>query len=148
MRLIDADALLKQILETTNTEENAWMLTLLTGIVHDAPTVRELPSISTEDTSYQRLMEINRDLIERNTNLAEEAKKLARLNDCLVALCEALMKKMTPLPIQKHGHWITVSKGNPHYKCSCCGTDRYMNFTPNYCSECGARMDEEVKKHE
>ena len=146
MRLIDADALLKQILETTNTGENAWMLTLLTGLVHDAPTVRKLPSVSTEDASYQRLMEINRDLIERNTNLAEEAQMLARVNDHLTTLCVALMKKMTPLPIQKHGHWI--SHGDGHYTCSCCRTPRHMNFVPNYCSECGARMDEEVKKDE
>ena len=52
------------------------------------------PSASTEDTAYQRLMEIYRDLIERNTKLAEEAQKLARFNDHLTALCEALMKKV------------------------------------------------------
>jgi hypothetical protein len=52
--------------------------------------------------------------------------------------------KMTPLPVQKHGHWISVIKDNGHYSCSCCGTGRYMNFVPNYCSECGAKMDEEV----
>ena len=52
--------------------------------------------------------------------------------------------KMTPLPVQKHGHWISL--GDAHYTCSCCRTPRHMNFVPNYCSECGARMDEEVKQ--
>lgn len=52
------------------------------------------PSTSTEDTSYQRLMAMNRDMIERNTRLAEEAQKLARFNDNLTRLCEALMKKV------------------------------------------------------
>jgi hypothetical protein len=94
MRLIDADALLTQILETTNTEENAGMLRLLTGLVNDAPTVRKLPSTPAEDTSYQRLMAMNRDMIERNTRLAEEAQKLAQFNDNLTRLCEALMKKV------------------------------------------------------
>jgi hypothetical protein len=37
---------------------------------------------------------MNRDLIERNTNLVEEAQKLARFNDHLTLLCEALMKKV------------------------------------------------------
>ena len=52
------------------------------------------PSASTEDTAYQRLMEIYRDLIERNTKLAEEAQKLAQFNDNLARLCEALIKKV------------------------------------------------------
>ena len=47
MRLIDADKLLKQIIETTNTEENAGMLILLTGLVNDAPTAMKW--ISVED---------------------------------------------------------------------------------------------------
>lgn len=59
----------------------------------NAPAENE-PSTSTEDTAYQRLMEIYRDLIERNTKLAEEAQKLAQFNDHLTALCEALMKKV------------------------------------------------------
>lgn len=59
----------------------------------NAPAENE-PSVSTEDTAYQRLMAMNRDLIERNTKLAEEAQELARFNDHLTALCEALMKKV------------------------------------------------------
>lgn len=42
MRLIDADALLKQIFETTHTESNAGPLRLLTGLVNDAPTVYQV----------------------------------------------------------------------------------------------------------
>ena len=58
----------------------------------------------------------------------------------IIACFQALKEQ----PEQKHGHWISVIKDNGHYTCSCCGTGRYMNFVPNYCSECGAKMDEEV----
>ena len=65
------------------------------GLVKSAlELLKNEPSTSTEDTSYQRLMAMNRDLIERNTKLSEEAQKLARFNDHLTALCEALMKKV------------------------------------------------------
>lgn len=45
MRLIDADALLKQIFETTHTESNAGLLRLLIGLVNDAPTVNQWISV-------------------------------------------------------------------------------------------------------
>jgi len=52
------------------------------------------------------------------------------------------LKLLKEWPEQKHGHWISL--GDAHYTCSCCRTPRHMNFVPNYCSECGAKMDEEV----
>ena len=65
------------------------------GLMPDAlELLKNEPSTSTEDTSYQRLMAMNRDLIERNTNLAEEAQKLARFNDHLTTLCENLLKRL------------------------------------------------------
>ena len=89
--------------------------------------------------------------------LKEQQETIASLQGTICKLNAALAEqpeqkffvdsdgKMTPLPVQKHGHWISVIKGDAHYTCSCCGTGRYMNFVPNYCSECGAKMDEEVK---
>lgn len=57
-------------------------------------------------------------------------------------LCSDALELLKEQPEQKHGHWISF--GYAHYTCSCCGTGRYMNFVPNYCSACGAKMDEEV----
>lgn len=53
--------------------------------------------------------------------------------------------KITPLPIQKHGHWIRSPKFLSETKCSVCketyvGDCRMFKF----CPDCGARMDEEV----
>ena len=55
--------------------------------------------------------------------------------------------KMTPLPIQKHGHWIRSPGFRPDFQCSVCketyvGDCRMFKF----CPECGAKMDEEVKQ--
>ena len=47
-------------------------------------------------------------------------------------------------PEQKHGHWISYGCG--FYRCSVCEDAKNMNFVPNYCSTCGAKMDEEVKQ--
>ena len=67
--------------------------------------------------------------------------------------------KMTPLPIQKHGHWkgFTQSRyfgtdddGEPifrdgrFYVCSECRRKSIIKYP--YCPECGAKMDEEVKQ--
>ncbi len=55
----------------------------------------------------------------------------------------------------KHGEWIQeweLEKGLedndeiPYIKCSLCGhmewgIDKEMDITPNYCNECGAKMD-------
>jgi len=66
--------------------------------------------------------------------------------------------KVTPLPIQKHGHWIPVKQPTGveafGYKeltaqevtCSECGfTEDVMASAYLYCPECGAKMDEKVK---
>lgn len=74
--------------------------------------------------------------------LKEQQETIASLQGTICKLNAALAEQ----PKQKHGHWISVIKDNGHYTCSCCGTGRYMNFVPNYCSECGAKMDEEVTR--
>ena len=49
----------------------------------------------------------------------------------------------------RHGKWIDIDEQSYTWKvrCSCCGNERSMMSTqgeyPNYCENCGARMDEE-----
>jgi hypothetical protein len=44
-----------------------------------------------------------------------------------------------------HGRWIPVPSSDmmtgKAYKCSECGKMRYGSFMPNYCQNCGAKMD-------
>ena len=64
--------------------------------------------------------------------------------------------KITPLPIQKHGHWISVPDKSPKtitinmysFICSCseCGQSVGHHIEYNYCPRCGAKMDEGVKQ--
>lgn len=57
--------------------------------------------------------------------------------------------KITPLPIQKHGHWKLVQDyyDDEHWKCSVCGCEWYLEAgnpeenNMHYCPECGAIMD-------
>lgn len=52
----------------------------------------------------------------------------------------------------RHGKWIDMDEQSYTWKvrCSCCGYERSMLSTqgtyPNYCENCGARMDEERKE--
>ena len=61
--------------------------------------------------------------------------------------------KMTPLPVQKHGHWIKVEEGFTDMMCSECGELALLDLDRDfvlskYCPNCGAKMDEEVKQNE
>lgn len=44
-----------------------------------------------------------------------------------------------------HGRWIAVPSSDmmtgKAYKCSECNKMRYGSFMPNYCQNCGAKMD-------
>ena len=44
-----------------------------------------------------------------------------------------------------HGQWVAVPSSDmmtgKAYKCSECKKMRYGSFMPNYCSNCGAKMD-------
>ena len=48
-----------------------------------------------------------------------------------------------------HGRWIAVPSSDmmtgKAYKCSECNKMRYGSFMPNYCQNCGAKMDGERK---
>ena len=55
--------------------------------------------------------------------------------------------KMTPLPVQKHGHWIRLPKFLSETQCSVCKKTNVGDYrTFKFCPDCGARMDEEVKQ--
>lgn len=54
--------------------------------------------------------------------------------------------KITPLLVQKHGHWIRSPKFLLESQCSICKETYVGDYqTFNYCPNCGAMMDEEVK---
>lgn len=64
---------------------------------------------------------------------------------------DLILELLKEQPEQKHGHWISFGCG--FYRCSVCDDRKNMNFVPNYCSTCGAKMDEkmdnlEVKQNE
>ena len=55
--------------------------------------------------------------------------------------------KMTPLPVQKHGHWIRPPKFLSESQCSVCKETHVGDYRMfKFCPDCGARMDEEVKQ--
>lgn len=55
--------------------------------------------------------------------------------------------KITPIPVQKHGHWIRSPRFLPEAQCSVCkGTCIGDCRAFDYCPSCGAIMDEEVKQ--
>lgn len=57
--------------------------------------------------------------------------------------CERLMEQPTIDPV-KHGRWIGIDD-DPHetWECDQCGCiyEEMPSWTPNYCPNCGARMD-------
>ena len=104
--------------------------------------------------------------------LKEQQETIASLQGTICKLNAALAEqpkqkffvdsdgKMTPLPIQKHGHWVFDPDGMdwniPAWKCSECHC-RNDNIPPNlertnplrwsgskFCPNCGAKMDEKV----
>ena len=63
-----------------------------------------------------------------------------------VTLLLDTLKLLKEQPEQKHGHWISFGYG--YYRCSVCNDGKNMNFVPNYCSTCGAKMDEKMDRME
>ena len=61
---------------------------------------------------------------------------------CLVMISEAPTVDAVEVV---HGRWIAVPSYNmmtgKAYKCSECQKMRYGSFMPNYCQNCGAKMD-------
>ena len=121
MRMIDADALMREFAEFVRASNNSDFA--------DAPTwndavslVGSAPTIEAEPT-YEQLEEYCR-------------------KRCLVIVNGALfneMKSRWSVELVKHRHWVEDEYGISH--CSECGTINntvYKNFCPN----CGATMDE------
>lgn len=72
------------------------------------------------------------------------------IDDCISMVDDAPTIDAVPV---KHGHWIGIefdgyADGYPVYdvwECSVCGNEIYGEDTPDYCCDCGAKMDEEVQ---
>ena len=61
---------------------------------------------------------------------------------CLLMIAEARTVDAVEVV---HGRWIAVPSSDmmtgKAYKCSECGKMRYGSWMPNYCQNCGAKMD-------
>ena len=57
-----------------------------------------------------------------------------------------IIKKQDTVDPVKHGHWIFVEDMVSYIKCSECGLHtQWLNTKrPNYCPNCGAKMDEKL----
>ena len=84
-------------------------------------------------------MDLTKDVIEL---LKHDAQTIESM-ECTI---DKLTKALAEQPEQKHGHWISYGCGL--YRCSVCNDGKNMNFVPNYCSTCGARMDEKMDGRE
>ena len=102
-------------------------------------------------------MDLTRDAIEL---LKHDEQTIASLQSTIDKLTKALSEKpeqkffvdsdgkITPLPIQKHGHWIV--SGEPPIMVKTCSECNIRIFhhsggeLEKFCAWCGAKMDEEV----
>ena len=59
--------------------------------------------------------------------------------------CIAMRQPTIGIEPVRHGRWIAVPSSDvmtgKAYKCSECNKMRYGSFMPNYCQNCGAKMD-------
>lgn len=76
--------------------------------------------------------------------MAQDALELLKEQQETIVSLQSTINKLTKAiaeqPDQKHGHWISYGYG--YYRCSVCNDGKNMNFVPDYCSTCGAKMDE------
>lgn len=81
-----------------------------------------------------------------------KARKLERLEERLRAADKAKDAPATDVAPVKHGRWIIDSSDEyaNHYHCDKCGkeidlcNEIYVEPSPNYCPNCGAKMDKEA----
>lgn len=68
--------------------------------------------------------------------------------ECLMPCCKARTIPTVDAVEVVHGRWIHVPSSDmmtgKAYKCSECNKMRYGSFMPNYCQNCGAKMDGEA----
>ena len=147
MRLIDADALLKQIFETTNTEENARMLRLLTSLVKDAPTVDQWVSVKNRlPDRYKKVLTYGASYGVQENWLIRTGKEISWSMGYRITHWMPLPEPPKEQPLQRHGHWVRLPKFLVESQCSVCG-ETYVGDcrTFNFCPTCGAEMDGEVE---
>ena len=83
-------------------------------------------------------------LIKHLTNCIETTKGLFR-SVCVAIKCFVEQMPTVDAAPVVHGRWIAVPSSDmmtgKAYKCSECNKMRYGSFMPNYCQNCGAKMD-------
>lgn len=78
------------------------------------------------------------------------------LSEYLTTQIRGMLMDVPPADVApvRHGRWIECTS-SPHWKCSMCGMkasiwfdefDEICEWLSDYCPNCGARMDEEVKE--
>jgi len=91
------------------------------------------------------LEEIRQEMLEENTMSSDfAAEVIETVQD------EYLQNAPTVDAVEVvHGRWVAVPSSDmmtgKAYKCSECNKMRYGSFMPNYCQNCGAKMDGERK---
>lgn len=88
------------------------------------------------------------DLISREVSIESFRAMNNTGTDCLPVNVVIEIIEETPAvdaePV-RHGRWVAVPSSDmatgKAYKCSECNKMRYGSFMPNYCQNCGAKMD-------
>ena len=92
-------------------------------------------------------------LIDRNRVMFDYIENLGR-KDSYKAKYEALVKAVDDAPTidaepVRHGRWMWVDQPDGRTSvltCSACGGTEWASETSNYCPNCGAKMDLEVRE--
>lgn len=103
----------------------------------------------TDYVSKEELEEFFKSIEITNTGRTKgEAIHAVYISEVLKAIYNGIMKLPTTDAVSvKHGYWIDIDEQSYTWKirCSCCDHERSMMSTqgiyPNYCENCGARMD-------
>ena len=83
----------------------------------------------------------------RKNDLIEYVRCLEHNYNVAVSFNENQAKYIESLDVVEvvHGRWVHVPSSDmmtgKSYKCSECNKMRYGSFMPNYCQNCGAKMD-------
>lgn len=73
-----------------------------------------------------------------------------KITDYHLALVNHLLSRQPTVDAEpvRHGHWRLLADDDRHYECSCCGYMQradHVTVCYKYCTNCGAKMGEEVK---
>lgn len=115
-----------------------------------------MPEYIDRDTLYSKISEL--EALARNrvactpATSPEYMRYVSRLNDIIAikhTISDAPAAEVVPVV---HGRWILDGSDEyaDHYHCDQCGAEidlcneLYTEPTPNYCKDCGSKMDEEA----